>query len=151
MRPDREDRIMAPTSKPSPRGDATPGPALALLIFALALLTAIGALLAPSPASAAEPPLPRLIEQNGRHALFVDGAPFLVLGAQVNNSSNYPDMLPEVWPVMRRLRVNTVEVPIAWEQVEPREGQFDLSHGWWRRRETCRCQFGLPTGITAAP
>ena len=41
-------------------------------------------------APAAEPPLPRLVQKDGRHALLVDGAPFLILGAQVNNSSAWP-------------------------------------------------------------
>ncbi|MBB3692606.1 DUF5597 domain-containing protein [Sphingomonas sp. BK580] len=72
-------------------------------------------------------PLPRLVSRDGRHALLVDGAPFLMLGAQVNNSSNYAAALPEVWPVLDRIHANTVEVPIAWQQVEPREGEFDLS------------------------
>ena len=99
----------------------------ALLMVSFALLAIAGGLLAPSPAVADEPPLPRLVEQNGRHALFVDGAPFLMLGAQINNSSNYPDVLPEVWPVIHRLQANTVEVPIGWEQIEPREGEFDFS------------------------
>jgi len=70
---------------------------------------------------------PRVETRDGHHALIVDGQPFLVLGAQVNNSSNYPAMLPEVWPVIRKLHANTVEVPIAWEQVEPVEGKFDFS------------------------
>src|SRR6478735_638185 len=73
-------------------------------------------------------PLPKMVERDGRHALMVDGAPFLMLGIQANNSSNYVGMLPKVWPMVERIHANTLEIPVAWEQVEPAEGQFDFSY-----------------------
>ena len=90
-------------------------------IFAAVLAFSLGA-------SATAAPLPQIVSHNGRHELLVDGAPYLMLGAQAHNSSNYPAELPKVWPVIRQLHANTLEIPVAWEQVEPVQGRFDFSY-----------------------
>jgi beta-galactosidase GanA len=72
-------------------------------------------------------PIPEIVTRDGRSALMVDGAPFLILGAQVNNSSSWQAMLPKVWPAVKKLRANTVSVAMPWEQIEPAEGKFDFS------------------------
>ncbi len=87
-------------------------------------------LLLPLSAFAADPaqhPAPSIAHQDGRFALMVDGAPYFILGAQVNNSSGWPAALQAVWPNAERMHLNTIEVPVYWEQIEPRPGQFDFS------------------------
>ncbi|OOQ58497.1 GH35 family beta-galactosidase [Mucilaginibacter pedocola] len=72
-------------------------------------------------------PIPKVIEKNGRHALLVDGKPFLMLGGQAHNSSAWPGMMPQVWQAMDAMHANTLEVPLYWEQIEPQQGKFDFS------------------------
>jgi hypothetical protein len=74
-----------------------------------------------------DPSAPHILSKNGRHALIVDGAPYLILGAQTGNSSAWPAVLPKVWPAMMYMHANTVEIPVYWEQFEPEPGKFDTS------------------------
>ena len=94
-----------------------------------AVLTALAATIvaATLQAQVEERPIPHLAKKDGRYALFVDGAPYLMLGAQVHNSSSWPATLPKVWPAMEYLHVNTVEMPVYWEQFEPQPGLYDYS------------------------
>lgn len=71
--------------------------------------------------------MPQIIEKNGRHALLVDGQPFLMLGGQAHNSSGWPGMLPQLWLAIETIHANTLEVPIYWEQIEVQPGKFDFS------------------------
>ena len=82
---------------------------------------------APAPAPMTAHPIPSLVQKDGRYALLVDGAPYLMLGAQSNNSSDWPATLSEVWPAIEYIHANTLETPIYWEQFEPKQGQFDYS------------------------
>ncbi|MFC0516877.1 DUF5597 domain-containing protein [Mucilaginibacter angelicae] len=71
--------------------------------------------------------LPKLVEKNGRHEFLVDGKPFLMLGGQAHNSSAWPALMPGVWKSVEAMHLNTLEVPIYWEQIESQPGKFDFS------------------------
>jgi hypothetical protein len=94
-------------------------------IFCIILI--ISGFIANCPGAHAQVPIPSIQEKNGRHALLVNGAPFLVLGGQAHNSSAWPKMLPKVWLAIETMHANTLEVPIYWEQVEARQGKYDFS------------------------
>ncbi len=94
----------------------------------LALSVATAPVMAkPVRARAAAAPMPQLVQKDGRFALMVDGSPFLIMAGQANNSSNYLNVLPKVWPAIADMHANTLVMPVAWEQVEPVEGKFDFS------------------------
>ncbi len=82
---------------------------------------------APSSSRAQEAPLPKLVQQDSRATLMVDGQPYFLLGAQVDNSSGWPDRLDAVWPAAERMKLNTLEVPVYWEQLEPKRSAFDFT------------------------
>src|SRR5580658_614963 len=78
-------------------------------------------------AAATAQEIPRLVQEQGRATLIVDGKPFWMLGAQVDNSSGWPERLQAVWPTAEKMRLNTLEVPVYWEQMELERGQFDFT------------------------
>lgn len=94
-------------------------------MVAVLLISFVAAAAMPLPAE--ERPIPSIVQKDGRYALMVDGAPFLIMGAQANNSSDWPAMLPKVWPAIEYLHANTLEMPIYWEQFEPQPGAFDYT------------------------
>jgi hypothetical protein len=107
------------------------GSAFAVLVLLMAgmsaLLPAAMAQAAPAVAAAARP-IPAIVEKYGRFALMVDGEPYLMLGVQVNNSSAWPEYLGRVWTAAEAFHVNTVELPIYWEQIEATPGKFDFTN-----------------------
>ena len=76
----------------------------------------------------ADKSIPRLLQRDGHFTMTVDGKPYLMLGAQINNSSSWASTLPAVWPALEAMHVNTVEAPVYWEQMEPTPGSFDFSN-----------------------
>src|SRR5580700_5463883 len=92
---------------------------------AFALMLSFAAGLVPVCGLAQE--MPRLVEDHGRATLMVDGAPYFLLGAQVDNSSGWPTRLDADWPAAEALQLNTLEVPVYWEQMEPTRGRFDFT------------------------
>jgi hypothetical protein len=80
-------------------------------------------------AQAEERPLPRLVQKDGRFALLVDDAPFLILGVEdqdIGLESTWPGRTKE-WLAMDYLNANAVEIPIYWDQFEPQPGQYDYT------------------------
>lgn len=71
---------------------------------------------------------PALVQRGGALALEVDGRPFLVLGGELHNSSSSSEpAIRHAFDSVEGLGLNTVLAPVAWNQFEPSEGEYDLS------------------------
>jgi beta-galactosidase GanA len=88
-------------------------------------LIALGLALVAAPASTAD--APHLRTEGDATQLIVDGQPFLILGGELGNSTaSDPDFLKPLWPKLTGMGVNTLFVPVEWDQIEPVQGQFDF-------------------------
>jgi len=72
--------------------------------------------------------LPRAKMESATGQLILNGRPFLILGGELGNSSAGTAAQADfIVPKLAAMHVNTILMPVAWEQVEPKEGSFDFS------------------------
>lgn len=72
--------------------------------------------------------LPHIKLENGAGQLIVHGRPFLILGGELGNSSaGTAAQANHIIPKLAGMHLNTILMPVAWEQIEPKEGSFDFS------------------------
>ncbi len=91
------------------------GSAIILFIFTQSCVFAAGA-------------IPQLMRNGNATQLIVDGKPFLMIAGELHNSSaSTLEYLEPIFPRLKSMHLNTVLVPVAWEQFEPAEGQFDFT------------------------
>ena len=65
---------------------------------------------------------------NVKRVFMVDGKPFFPLGGQAHNSSGYSTGTSEMaFKATKLLHGNTLEIPLYWDKIEPKEGKFDFT------------------------
>ncbi|KAL5592830.1 hypothetical protein FOBRF1_013138 [Fusarium oxysporum] len=70
----------------------------------------------------------RLHKVSGTWELLVDDKPFLILGAELHNSSmSSSRYMSRVWQHLADSGINTVLGAVSWEDIEPREGEFHFT------------------------
>ena len=96
-----------------------------LLIF---LLLFFVPLIAQQNKSAIKDDIPHLIKQGNAYQLIVNGNPFLMLGGETGNSSASDlKYMNAIWPKIVKMHLNTLVVPVYWELIEPKEGEFNFT------------------------
>jgi hypothetical protein len=75
--------------------------------------------------------IPHLSKTKTSAQLIVNGSPFLMLPAELHNStlSSAKYMSDDkIWQNMKAMHINTLLGSVSWEQIEPEEGRFDFSN-----------------------
>ena len=86
----------------------------------------IASMLSATVANAAE--IPSIAKSPAGGQLILNGKPYLILGGELGNSSaGTAEQADTILPRIAQMHVNTVLMPVAWEQIEPTEGNFDFS------------------------
>jgi hypothetical protein len=97
----------------------------ALALLSVASVAALGPV--PGRCAADDFAAPHLQKSGTGTQLIVDGQPFLVRGAELNNSSaSSLDYMRPLWPRLVASRLNAVLATVSWELIEPEEGRFDF-------------------------
>ncbi|KAL5316131.1 hypothetical protein ACEPPN_017009 [Leptodophora sp. 'Broadleaf-Isolate-01'] len=74
-----------------------------------------------------EPKIPFLEATPHSKQLVVKGKPFLIRGAELQNSSlSSAEYMKDVWPRVVEANINTVLGSVTWEHIEPEEGHFNF-------------------------
>lgn len=75
----------------------------------------------------AQQSLPKLVKKGTAMQLIVEEKPFIILGGELGNSTATSiENMKSVWPKLKTMNLNTVLVPVYWELIEPKEGEFDF-------------------------
>lgn len=91
---------------------------LPFISLAFALLT--------GQANASEPP--HLVKQGSATQVILNDHPFLMLGGELGNSTaSDPAYLNAQWGKLDSIGLNTLFMPVEWDQIEPQKGHFDFS------------------------
>jgi len=101
-----------------------------VFILLLALIIACNNANNPSGSNqvAASSAMPAIKTTNGVKQLYVNNKPYLIIGAELlNSSASSIAHMGDIWKRTKALNVNTVYLPITWQQLEPQEGKFDYA------------------------
>lgn len=72
--------------------------------------------------------IPHLEQQGSTIQLIVNGKPFLMLAGETGNSSaSNVRYMDSIWPKIVKMNLNALVVPVYWELMEPKEGEFNFA------------------------